>query len=301
MRLIRTLFRFVGDSFQSMVKNPLMTFASLIVSTFCLFIFGVFIILTMNANYMADKMQHECKIEVNIDPAITEKSDLDAIEEKISAKKDDYTSIIYRTGKERFDNFKASLSKSELEQFEGVPDNVIGSSYTITLKDISKAKEIISYMEGIEGVTSINNMESLMQKIISITEFIRNASVWIVLVFALISVFIISNTIKLTLYSRRKEINIMKYVGATDAYIRGPFVIEGIIVGLISAIIAYCGTAYGYTALRNLMNTFKLSSSVLALEPFGDMIGIIIVSYTVIGVGLGALGSFISIRRYLKV
>ncbi len=301
MRLIRTLFRFIGDSFQSMVKNPLMTFASLIVSTFCLFIFGVFIILTMNANYMADKMQHECKIEVNIDPAITEKADIAAIEDKINARKDDYTSIIYRTGKERFDNFKASLSKSELEQFEGVPDNVIGSSYTLTLNDISKAKDTISYLESIEGVTSINNMESLMQKIISITKFIRNASVWIVLVFALISVFIISNTIKLTLYSRRKEINIMKYVGATDAYIRGPFVIEGIIVGLIAAVIAYFGTAYGYNALRSLMNSFKLSSSVLTLEPFSDMITIIMVSYAAIGVGLGALGSFISIRRYLKV
>ena len=159
----------------------------------------------------------------------------------------------------------------------------------------------MKYFETIDGVTSVKTELELIEKVRSATDLIKKISIWIVVLFAFISVFIISNTIKLTLHNRRREINIMKYVGATDAYIRGPFVIEGMIVGLISAIIAYFGTAYGYIALRNFMNSLEFSSSVIALEPFSHLRMILIGAYLIIGVGLGSIGSFISIRKYLDV
>ena len=301
MRLIRNFARFIGDAVSSMVKNPLMTIASMLIVTFCLFIFGVFIVLTMNANYMGQRMEEQCQIEINVSKSITEKESLDEIQAQIEKKAEFISNIEYKTGKERFDKFKSKLSANELERFEGVPDTIIDSSYTVTLTDIGVANELVKYFETIDGVTSVKTELELMAKVRSVTDLVKKISIWIVVLFAFISVFIISNTIKLTLHNRRKEINIMKYVGATDAYIRGPFVIEGMIVGIISAAIAYLGTAYGYISLSNFMSSFELSSSVIVLEPFAHLRMILIGAYLIIGAGLGSIGSFISIRRYLDV
>ena len=301
MRLIRNFSRFVGDAVSSMIKNPLMTIASMLIVTFCLFIFGVFIVLTTNANYMGQKLEQQCQIEINISKSIDDPYVIEEIRAQIEKKNEQLTDIEYKTGKERFDRFKEKLTPGELERFEGVPDTVIDSSFTVTLKDIGQAKSLIKYFETIDGVTSVKSELELMEKVRSVTNLIKRISIWVVVLFAFISVFIISNTIKLTLHSRRKEINIMKYVGATDAYIRGPFVIEGMIVGIISAAIAYFATAYGYTVLYNFMGGFEISSSVISIEPFEYLRWILVSSYLIIGAGLGSIGSFVSIRRYLSV
>lgn len=301
MRIIRNFVRFVGDSVSSMVKNPLMTIASMLIVTFCIFVFGVFIVLTMNANYMGQKMEEQCQIVIDVSKSIEDPQIIEDIKMQIEEKSDQISNIEYKTGKERFDRFKAKLSSDELARFEGVPDTIIDSSFTVTLKDISQAESLIRYFETIDGVTGVNTELSLMEKVRSVTDLIKKISMWIVILFAFISVFIISNTIKLTLHNRRREINIMKYVGATDAYIRGPFVIEGMIVGLISALIAYFGTAYGYMTLHGVMSSFGISNSVIALEPFEQLRWILVGAYLILGVGLGSVGSFISIRRYLDV
>lgn len=301
MRIIRNFFRFIGDSVSSMIKNPLMTIASMLIVTFCLFVFGVFIVLTMNANYMGQKMEEQCQIEINISKSIEDPQEIEDIKMQIEKKNDQISDIVYKTGKERFDRFKSKLSADKLSRFEGVPDTIIDSSFTVTLKDISQAKSLVKYFEKIKGVTSVSTELSLMEKIHNLTDLIKKISMWLVLLFAFISIFIISNTIKLTLHNRRKEINIMKYVGATDAYIRGPFVIEGMIVGLISAVIAYFGTAYGYMTLVGFMGSFGIANSVISLEPFAHLRWILVGAYLILGMGLGSVGSFVSIRRYLDV
>ena len=122
-----------------------------------------------------------------------------------------------------------------------------------------------------------------------------------VIVFAFISIFIISNTIKLTLYSRRKEINIMKYIGAKDYYIRGPFVTEGIFVGLIAACIAFGLTYVLYTWAINSLNATFTFLNQIKFKKFSELLIVLIPSYAVMGIGLGAVGSAVSIRKYLKV
>ena len=130
----------------------------------------------------------------------------------------------------------------------------------------------------------------------------RNISIWVVIIFAFISIFIISNTIKLTVHNRRKEINIMKYVGATDSFIRGPFVTEGMLVGFIAAVIAFFLTEYGYNSLLKFIGGSAVSgTTIIAFKTFSDMALIIAGGYLAIGIGLGAIGSAVSMRKYLKV
>ena len=124
-----------------------------------------------------------------------------------------------------------------------------------------------------------------------------------IIILVIISVFIISNTIKLTVFARRKEINIMKFIGATDWFIRWPFVVEGVIIGIAGAVIAFVVSAYGYNALEGKFNKDILSigTEFLKLIKIGEVWSQVIVSYAAIGIIVGALGSFLSIRRYLRV
>ncbi len=298
--MFRTLRRFTSEATSSVVKNGLMSIASMIVVIFCLFIFGVFAILTINVNYLGEQIADQCQLQAYLDETITE----EAIISDISSQIDDISYIkdkTFVTGKEIFDNFKKDLDPEQRESFEGVPDEVISDSFQITLTDISHADEVADALSKIEGIQSVDNRQGLINIIENSTRLVKNISIWVVIIFALISIFIISNTIKLTVHNRRKEINIMKYVGATDSYIRGPFVVEGIIVGLISAVLAFFATQYVYTALQTAILNENTMGQVVSLKSFWEMAPAIAISYAVLGLGLGMVGSAVSIRKYLKV
>lgn len=297
---IRNFRRFVSEAASGLVKNGLVTVASLFVVTSCLFIFGVFMAVSMNISYLGEQMQNECQIQVYITSEAKYGGKIQKISNTIK-KLDNVSGISYEAGEVTLENFKKGLDKSELAAFEGLPADVISDSFKITLKDISHSEDIVKKVSGIDGVERVENRQDLITMVNNLTQLIQKVSIWILVLFAIISLFIISNTIKLSVHNRGKEINIMKYVGATDSYIRGPFMIEGIMTGLISAIIAFFISWFMYSSALGAVSNSASLSAILKLLEFKDIYASLIVAYILLGAAIGAFGSGISIRRYLKV
>ena len=299
--LIRNLKRMLSDALRSVVRNGFMSAASVLVSVACLFVFGVFTMLTININYMGEQAANQCQIQVFVDEAITDEAVVAAIGDQI--KQNQYVKeLTFKSGDELFNEYVASIPKEQQAYFEGVPSSIISDIYKVTLTDISQTKQVAEYISKIEGVKTVKSSEKLTTNVQRITKTVRNISIWVVIIFAFISIFIISNTIKLTVHNRRKEINIMKYVGATDSFIRGPFVTEGVLVGFIAAVIAYFLTEYGYNSLLKLIGSSDpVGTSIISFKSFGEMAFVIAGGYLAIGMGLGAIGSAVSMRKYLKV
>ncbi len=297
---IRNFRRFVSEAASGLVKNGLVTVASLFVVTSCLFIFGVFMAVSMNISYLGEQMQNECQIQVYITSEAKYGGKIQKISDTIK-KLDNVSGISYEAGEVTLENFKKGLDKDELSAFEGLPDDVISDSFKITLKDISHSEDIVKKVSGIDGVERVENRQDLITMVNNLTQLIQKVSIWILVLFAIISLFIISNTIKLSVHNRGKEINIMKYVGATDSYIRGPFMIEGIMTGLISAIIAFFISWLMYSSALGAVSNSASLSAILKLLEFKDIYASLIVAYILLGAAIGAFGSGISIRRYLKV
>lgn len=294
---IRNFRRFIAEAFSGLIKNGLMTVASIIVVTSCLFIFGVFIVVTMNINNIGEQISNSCQIQAYIQNDAKPQEVSDQIK-KIKH----IDNVEYETGEETFKNFKKGLTESEAAAFNGLPDNTISNSFKVTLDDLTYAEEVAKQLEKINGVEHVENRQDIVNIVNKATQLIRRVSFWIVIVFLLISMFIISNTVKLAVHNRRREINIMKYVGATDSYIRWPFIIEGVFVGLISAAIAFAATDSGYMAIVNAMNGgMKSVSMTVKVLGFGDIWQVVVCAYIILGVSIGAIGSAFSVRRYLKV
>ena len=214
----------------------------------------------------------------------------------------DSEDIGFVDGKEKFASFKDGLSAQELKDFEGLPDDLIPDAYTVKLKDLSIADETIAELEALPYVESVENSRELIAVIDNLKNIVQKISIWIIVAFALVSLFIISNTIKLTVHNRRKEINIMKYVGATDSYIRGPFIMEGIMLGVLSAVIAFFVSQWTYEGLMSAISSSASAISAnIGLMKFTDLWGKLLGAYLVLGGVIGAFGSSISVRRYLNV
>ena len=293
---IRMFRRFMAEACSGMVKNGLMTVASLFVVTSCLFIFGVFMVITMNINYLGEQLVNECQIQVYI----TKDAGIQAVSDTIK-QIPNVSGITFETGEETFEKFKEGLSEEELASFAGLPSDVISDSFKITLEDIALSADVVAAIEEIPGVESIENKQDVMSLVNNITRMIRHISIWIVIIFALISLFIISNTIKLTVHNRGREINIMKYVGATDAYIRWPFIIEGILVGVLAAVVSFFISQIAYMGIMSAIEGNSSLGALIKLKSFSEMWQRLLISYLLLGAFIGAFGSAISVRRYLKV
>ena len=154
----------------------------------------------------------------------------------------------------------------------------------------------------IDNVAEISSRDETINGLVAIANGVRIVSAVILTLLILISIFIIANTIKLTVHARRKEISIMKYVGATDSFIRWPFIIEGIIIGIMAAGISIIILGIAYSLIANGMSSSVLLNKMgMSLLSFSDMITLLVIVYLILGIGIGALGSSISMRKYLQV
>lgn len=298
---IRSMRRFIAEAFSGMFKNGLMTVASIIVVTSCLIMLGVFLVVTLNVNNLSENIADSCQVKVYVtDDAQKDAKKLKEIRkaiEDIHYAED----VQYENGVKRFKKIKEDMSAEELESFNGLPDDLLNDAFNVTVNDITNTSKITEELKKIDGVEKVANDQDVVSIINTVRNTVKNVSVWIILAFMLISIFIISNTVKLTVHNRRKEINIMKYVGATDSYIRWPFIIEGIIVGLISAGVAFIVTNSLYAALYNAVSNDQSIVKFIELLKFKNIWDIFAVSYAGLGAIIGALGSAFSIRKYLKV
>lgn len=296
--LIRMGKRFIYEAFSNIFRNGLMSLASLFIIVACLFVFGVFLVFTANLNFLGDQVTNQCQIQAYITDEASH-GKIQYISDAIK-KIDGISGITFENGEDTFKKFKEGLREEELASYSGLPDDIIDDSFKVTLTDISRSQEVSQKIEKIEGVYRVENRQDMINIVYSVTNAIRHVSVWIILIFMFISVFIISNTIKLALYARRKEINIMKYVGATDAFIRWPFMIEGMIVGFAGAIVAFFIIESCYIAGLSALASVP-AGTIISLKKFGDIWAMILFPFIAVGVSIGAVGSALSIRKYLRV
>ena len=264
-------------------------------------IFGIFLILGENINHFVKEIESAQGIQVFIKNEATQEQ-IEELGEKIR-KIDGVSTIEYVSKEKALDQMKEKFGdkKDLLEGYEG-ENNIFTASYVVTLTDLNQSKTVQDQILTFDQVKKITSKDETVTTLINLANGIKIVTGVILMLLIVISIFIIANTIKLTVHARRKEISIMKYVGATNGFIRWPFIVEGMIIGIFASIISIVivGVAYSFLA-EQLVNSQFMQVINMSLISFADMFNSIIFVYMLLGIGIGALGSVISMRKYLKV
>jgi cell division transport system permease protein len=206
------------------------------------------------------------------------------------------------SAEQAFDNLKASLG-DDANVLEGFNETLASASFIVKLKNSQMSSNVMEQIKLIPGVRKVSYFQEVIDFISKFTYWINLVSLFLLLILLIISVFIISNTIKLTVFARRREISIMKYIGATDWFIRWPFVVEGILIGILGAIVAFLLTRYTYGTIEFRFNKdlTALSENFISLIKTGEISLRLLGYFILLGSGVGAIGSVISISKYLRV
>lgn len=292
----------IKQGLKSTLKNSVMSFASIGVLLSCLLLIGMSVLFSLNINKVISDIERQNEIVVFLDDDVSEEqindiseflSELDVVETFDFINKNDALEKHIK-----FIGADSSLFDSLQE------DNPLPDTYNVVLSDLSEIETCVKKIELLDGVNKVNAPVEVSKMIVSIKHAISIASVVIVAILLLVSLVIISNTIKLTIYSRRKEINIMKFVGASDFFIKLPFIVEGMFIGVTSAILAYVTLWIGYSYLVSKMTTINLQWVINlhnSMIPFYDYNLYILSGFLFIGVFIGIIGSSVFARKYLRV
>ena len=295
--IFRNVKYFFVQGVKGLVSNSLMTLASIGIVIASLVLFGFFLLFGMNLNAVGEQIKEQCEINVYMPNEMSR----DGVREIGSALGEiEYVkeAQLY-TKEERLQNYREGVYQERAEVIDTLEeDNPLRDAYILVLEDVTKANEVASAAAKIEGVQEVVNRQDLIQQILSITNTVKHVSVWLLLILAFISVFIISNTIKLGMFSRRKEINIMKFVGATNWFIRWPFIIEGMLIGVVGAACAFFIVMIGYGSVLPTVQEFMGNIELLTSA---EVINMVIALFLVMGMGIGMTGSGLSIRKHLHV
>lgn len=289
----------IGEGFSNVFKNKKSTGASLVIMCATMIIFGIFLILGENINHFVDQIKSEQGIQAFIKSSATDE-EIQKVGEEIKAI-DGVSTVEFKDKNYALNTVKEKFG-DKAELIQGYGPDYFPTSYIVTLTDLSLSQDVKAKIQKIENVTDVTSSDQTISKLLSIARGVRTVTGVILVLLIVISIFIISNTIKLTVHARRKEISIMKYVGATNSFIRWPFIVEGMIIGVMASIISIVivGVVYNLLATQAVNEGF-LKTINLSLVSFKDMISLTIVVYLLLGMGIGALGSTISMRKYLKV
>ena len=289
----------IGEGFSNVFKNKKSTGASLMIMCATMIIFGIFLILGENINHFVDQVKSEQGFQVFLKTDATDE-EAQKVGEEIRAV-DGVSTAEFKDKTYALNTMKEKLGdKSEL--IDGYGADYFPTSYVVTLTDLNLSKDVQEKILKIENVDKITSSDKTVSTLLSLAKGIKLVTGIILVLLIIISIFIISNTIKLTVHARRKEISIMKYVGATNNFIRWPIIVEGMIIGVFASAISIVlvGGAYSLLA-EQAVNASFMQTINMSLVGFKDMISSIIFVYMLLGIGIGALGSVISMRKYLKV
>jgi cell division transport system permease protein len=267
-----------------------------------LMILGLVLILILTINNLVLEVKtkfDEVQVYLDYDTELTQE-ELDDIEDSIK-ENEGVLAVVFQSKDQGLEILKEEWEEDSyiLEGLED--DNPLQNSYIIQLKGIEYADAVVQKVKLIDGVEDVKYYKDIIDKLMVFANYIRFGGIVIIGILVLVSVFIISNTIKITVSSRKREINIMKYVGATNGYIRGPFIIEGILFGLIGAILSILILNYGYEYFFKSVNDQLYVLFTVYLVPPSLLVKDIAIMFTAIGVGIGALGSIVSLKRFLNV
>ena len=297
MRAFRIFFRSIRDALKSVVRNFSLSFASIMCTTITLILVAVAVVAAANVNNATRLIEDELTIVTYLKKDVTEEQ-IENIKSEISS----YKNIEEVTFKSK-DEWKLEMSEYD-DSFKTVlnylDENPLMDSFVLKVNDVKKLSETSEYIKAINGVDTVKYGEGMVEQVISIFDIVQKIVVVVVIALVVVTSFLISNTIKLTIFSRRNEIEIMRLVGASNITIKLPFLFEGFIIGLIGSIIPVCITIYGYVILYSRLHGKLFSNMIMLIKPYPFAFG---VSLIVIAIGalVGMYGSIKAVRKYLKV
>lgn len=290
----------IGEGISNIFKNKKQAASSFGTMCVIMIFFGLCFIIVGNFNNFIKQVEAEQGIQVYILNDATD-DEIKKLGEEIN-EIDGVNTIEFVSKEEALQHMKDRFGEKAYLLSPYEQGNVLPSSYIVTLTDLGKSNEVQGKIKELEKVKRITSSDETIEMLVKIGKGVKIGSYVIIIALIGLSIFIISNTIKLTVYARRKEISIMKYVGATNSFIRWPFVVEGIIIGLFSGAISLAIIAGIYMGICQSAGFVSFLAKLgLQLLEFSEMFNLILIIYLILGVGIGVLGSSLSMRKYLKV
>ena len=301
---ISTIGYTTKQGFKNIARNKMFSFASIATMAACIFVFGLFFALVMNFRHIVEKVEEGVAITVFFDEDISQ-SQIKKIGEELEAMPE-VAKINFVTAEEAWEKFQKDYFGEEgSEVAEGFKDDnpLVGTDhYEVFVDSPEVQQKLVQEVEQISGVRKINKSDIVAKTLTSINRLVTYVSIAIISILLCITVFLISNTITTGITIRSEEIGIMKYIGAKDSFVRAPFVIEGLIIGFIGALIPLIALYFLYNkAIAYMLERFALLRNIIEFLPVQQVYEVLLPVGLAMGIGIGFLGSFITIRKHLKV
>lgn len=291
------------QGFKNIARNKLFSIASIATMAACIFVFGLFFAIVMNFNYIVQKAEEGVAITVFFEEGL-EQSRVDEIGDELR-ECDGVLDVEYVSADDAWESFQSEYFGEDSSLAEGFKDdNPLANSdnYAVYMEDVSKQDDVVSFAESLDGVRRVNKSDVVADTLSSVNRLITYVSIAIIAILLAVSIFLISNTVTMGITVRREEIAIMKYIGAKDGFVRAPFVIEGVVIGLIGAIIPLVMLYFMYgKAVSYILTRFNLLNNILDFLPVTEVYKVLLPVGLALGVGIGFVGSFFTIRKHLKV
>mgnify|MGYP005753428089 FL=1 len=296
----RSIKYFFSEAFSGVIRNRLMSIASIGTVAACIFMIVISYCALTNVDYMLTQIEESIGIAVFLEEDVNSDKVLEINDQLVNM--EHVESVSYISPEDALQEMKESWDAEEILAGFDESNNPLTSSFEVSLDDIQYQSDVVSKIEQIEGVRKIRSSETETEFLVKISNFLRLFGSVLILALAAISVVIITNTVKLSVFTRRTEISIMKYVGATDWFIRWPFVIEGIITGLVGAAIPIIVAWPLYNKLIDVIYAqIPMIRSIVTFKFGIDIFSVLLPVSLAFGALLGVLGSNISLRKHLNV
>ena len=299
---INTFFYSIQQGLKNIRRNRMFSIASMATMAACIFMFGIFYILVANINHMVAAAEENVAITVFFDEELEEER-IKEIGESLKTRSE-VKSLIFVSAEEAWEEFKDIYFEGNEELAAGFKDNPLANSanYEVYLKDIAKQTSLVKYLETVEGVREVKQSQSVAETLTEFNKILSIISGGIILILLCVAIFLINNTITVGISVRKEEISIMKLIGATDFLVRFPFMVEGIVIGLMGAAVPLALLFVIYDKIIiYVAEKFSLMGSLLQFLPPGELFKTLIPVSLILGVGISLLGSMWTIRKHLKV
>lgn len=300
---IRSFIYHLKDGLKNIYRNRLFSLASIATITACIFLFGVFYSIVMNFQYMVKKAENEVCVTVFFDEGLTQ-TQLNKIGDTIRNRVE-VSRVEYTSADQAWESFKSEYFKDYPELAEGFKDDnplANSDSFSVYLNDAGMQPTLVTFIENLDGVRQVNRSEITATSLSSAASLVGYIAAAIIVILLAVSIFLITNTIVIGITVRKEEISIMKFIGATDAFVNAPFFVEGIVIGIAGSIIPLFILRYIYSGVVGyVLEKFSVLSNILAFMPVEDVFVVLAPVSVLLGIGIGAIGSFFAVRKHANV
>ncbi|MEG2645968.1 MAG: permease-like cell division protein FtsX [Clostridia bacterium] len=289
----------IKEGYENLKKHGTKTLSTILIICATMLVIGIFIILFQNVNKNVKTIRVEQGLQAFIDDASTGEQ-IEYMKDEIS-QIPNVKNVEYITKEMAFEDAKG-VFKDQSYFLEGLSNvNIFPASFVVRFNNIESSLQVKTAVEKVDGIYKVKYNESTIQAVVSMSKIVNIFLLGIGVILLIVSVFIISNTIKLAVYSNKREIFIMRYIGATNSFIRKPFIIEGGIIGMVSAMVSFVIISLVYVVLYARMPQVGSTMGVFGFMPYSALWYQILIAYLALGLFIGIFGSVISIKKYLKV